>query len=634
MHLLRSMLCLVGLLLCAVAGAQTGVATDVAPRVVNIYGSEDALLLSPHSLIFEDTRGTLDLDQVRKTLEGWKRGRADALVFGFSESSWWVHVRIHNAAAERVISTIDLGNPRQDYVTWHVLRKEGPVETIEAGDRLPFSARVSPRRNLVLQLITAPDESVDLFIKLRSEDGLFEAMPLRLSRTNVFIKTTSREEILFTLCAGGLLALGLYNLLLYFSTRERVFGIYVLYLALLTTWTFTFAGFAFQHIWPNQVDLNHMVLTLTSALGIAAFGWFALEYLHMRERVPQWLYRMHLALIAYSVLVCIPGVFGSFAVGAALAYAGGLAMSAVTIPTAIYLVLRGSREAKFFVIAFGLLWTGICMYILQIVAIVPTNWFTTWSLQIGLSLESLLLALGLADSLNVLKAEKFDAERRALEAQQALNLKLEHEVSERTKELELANRRLQELTITDELTGAFNRRHFNAICAASIANRKRDGALAFCMFDIDHFKAYNDRYGHQAGDAALRAVARAVQTELHRAGDVLFRLGGEEFGVAFDAATQHAAIQFAERMRNSIRRLQIAHLGSPQGIITASFGVGWWSSVVVHRLTADQIYAVADRALYDAKTAGRDRTETASSSPTGMFPKLNPDSPTTHAESA
>jgi len=634
MRLLQSLSCIVCLIWAAVASAQTVLPTDGAPRAVDIYGTEDALLLSPHSFVLEDTRDTLTLDQIRTARNGWQQGRNDALVFGFSESSWWVHFRVHNAALERVISTIDLGNPRQDYVTWNVVRDDGSVETIESGDRLPFSTRVSPRRNLVLQLITAPDESVDLFVKLRSEDGLFEAMPLRLSRTNVFIKTTSREEILFTICAGGLLALGLYNLLLYFSTRERVFGIYVLYLALLTTWTFTFAGFAFQHIWPDQVNLNHVVLTLTSALGIAAFGWFALEYLRVRERVPRWLYRTHLSLIAYCTLVCIPGVFGSFALGAALAYAGGLAMSIVTIATAIYLALKGSREAKFFVIAFGLLWTGICMYILQIVAIVPTNWFTTWSLQMGLSLESLLLALGLADSLNVLKAEKFDAERRALEAQQALNLKLEHEVSERTKALELANRRLQELTITDELTGAFNRRHFNAICAATIANRKRDGALAFCMFDIDYFKAYNDRYGHQAGDAALRAVARAVQAQLHRAGDVLFRLGGEEFGVAFDAGTQQAAIQFAERLRASIRQLEIVHLGSPYGIITASFGVGWWSSIVVHRLTAEQIYAVADRTLYVAKTAGRDRIEIASSSPTGMYPTLNPDNPAPHAESA
>jgi two-component system, sensor histidine kinase LadS len=421
LRLWRSLL-LVGCLLVSAMGH--------TQSVVDIDGAEDALLLSPHARILEDPSGKLDLRTVQANTVDWRPGRADALVFGFSRSTWWVHFRIRNAAQRRVFSTLDLGNPRQDYVTWHIVRNGVTTfSSNETGDRVPLSSRPLPLRALITPLVTKPHETVDVYVRLRSEDGLFESMPLRISSTSEFVQSSEREELLFTLYAGGLIFLGLYNLLLFFATREKAFGVYVAYLSMIALWSFTFPGYAFQLLWPDRPALNHNILTISSAWGVATFGWFAAVYLKLRERVPRWLYRLHLGLIGYNALVFIPGVLGGFALGTALGNIGAFAMSAVTMPTAIYLALRGEREAKFFVIAFALICAGVFMYILQMVGVVPTNWFTTWSLQIGSALEALLLALGLADSLNVLKVEKFAAERRALEAQQALNLRLEQEVS-------------------------------------------------------------------------------------------------------------------------------------------------------------------------------------------------------------
>ena len=182
--------------------------TGHAQRSVDIDGSEDALLLSPHALILEDRDGKLDLDAVRATTSGWQPGRADALVFGFSRSIWWVHFRLHNATQRRLFSTLDLGNPRQDYVTWHLVRNGVATFTSnESGDRVPLSNRALPLRALITPLITKPDETVDVYVRLRSEDGLFEAMPLRISGTSEFVQSSEREELLFTLYAGGLIFL-------------------------------------------------------------------------------------------------------------------------------------------------------------------------------------------------------------------------------------------------------------------------------------------------------------------------------------------------------------------------------------------------------------------------------------------
>jgi diguanylate cyclase (GGDEF)-like protein/PAS domain S-box-containing protein len=172
--------------------------------------------------------------------------------------------------------------------------------------------------------------------------------------------------------------------------------------------------------------------------------------------------------------------------------------------------------------------------------------------------------------------------------------------------LEAANRQLRDLAIVDALTGAFNRRHFADVCHAALASAQRGEALALCMLDIDHFKAYNDHYGHQAGDAVLRAVAQTLKDGLKRSTDALFRLGGEEFGIIFSAASPQAAQLFVGQLAAGLHALALPHAQSPLRIVTASFGLAWWAAPTPG-LTPEAMYAQADAALYDAKLSGRDQ---------------------------
>ena len=148
------------------------------------------------------------------------------------------------------------------------------------------------------------------------------------------------------------------------------------------------------------------------------------------------------------------------------------------------------------------------------------------------------------------------------------------QVAERTQELERANQRLGQLAVTDELTGAFNRRRFNETCAALVARKPPRAPITLCMFDLDHFKRYNDHYGHQAGDTALRKVVQVVDQARHGQGE-LFRLGGEEFGILFSASRADEAHGFVDRLRAAIEAMQILHESTDAGIVTASFGVLW-----------------------------------------------------------
>lgn len=171
-------------------------------------------------------------------------------------------------------------------------------------------------------------------------------------------------------------------------------------------------------------------------------------------------------------------------------------------------------------------------------------------------------------------------------------------------------RLLEELATTDGLTGLANRRHFEATVRSEFARVRRcNNSLALIMADVDHFKAFNDRYGHQAGDACLRSVAGAVQAAIRRPGDTAARYGGEEIVVILPATELAGAIAVAEHIRQAVATLNIEHEASPHRSVTVSLGVAAIASGDQDRTTVEDVLAQADAALYRAKDCGRNRVE-------------------------
>ena len=178
-------------------------------------------------------------------------------------------------------------------------------------------------------------------------------------------------------------------------------------------------------------------------------------------------------------------------------------------------------------------------------------------------------------------------------------------MADRIRQLESENKRLQRLSITDELTCAYNRRHFRTSYQSLLSTPLRPPAVALCLFDIDRFKAYNDAFGHPMGDAALRAVTLAINPLLRRASDRLFRFGGDEFGALFSASSAEQAIHLVEKFQDAIQELKLSHPAGPATLLTATFGIAWHPEPSTAQIDAKHFYSAADNTLYQAKQEGR-----------------------------
>ena len=177
---------------------------------------------------------------------------------------------------------------------------------------------------------------------------------------------------------------------------------------------------------------------------------------------------------------------------------------------------------------------------------------------------------------------------------------------EATKKLKLLNKKLENASYTDSLTGLFNRRYFNLVFEREIKRAKREqSTIAFMMLDIDFFKQYNDTYGHLKGDKALKKVASILQNILRRPNDFLFRLGGEEFGVLLTQTTQKESEMLAQKICEDIKEAKIQHSGSAVSeFLTLSLGVAIF--VADESLDGDTMMSMADKMLYEVKESGRD----------------------------
>lgn len=214
---------------------------------------------------------------------------------------------------------------------------------------------------------------------------------------------------------------------------------------------------------------------------------------------------------------------------------------------------------------------------------------------LGLAIEQAGLVSELLDNLGALVQLKKQEEERS------------HELSELNDQLREANQKLEELSVTDELTGLFNRRYIQERLKEEIVRSRRHRyPMCLVMADLDHFKLVNDRLGHLAGDEALKLFSNCLRKGIREV-DLVARYGGEEFVMVLLDCALEAGVKVADKLRAEVQKVSMVEPFKAGGGFTVSMGVAQLKS----GMAADDLIAAADQAMYRAKKKGRNRVEAA-----------------------
>ncbi|MCP3876036.1 MAG: diguanylate cyclase, partial [Desulfobacteraceae bacterium] len=325
---------------------------------------------------------------------------------------------------------------------------------------------------------------------------------------------------------------------IYFSFRDNNYLLYISFILAYAMSQFTYNGLGYQYLWPSGNWCANFSYPFFMSIVFIPMTLFAKSFLQIKKYLPK---------VSFSIS-CLIGVYAFSALSEPLVgmkFASTLT-TLCSLPTvsiiyfsAIYTFFKGLRSARFFLLGWTVFVIGLIILLLKMLGILPHNFITEYSMQIGSAVEGLLLSLALADRINILKKEKETAQITAIEETKKSESiktqfleKTEKLVEKRTQELTKAKNELENLARVDKLTSLYNRGVFDEVYRKEFSRAQRTGNdFSLLIIDVDFFKNFNDRYGHQKGDECLQAVSSCMQKNAQRITDTLARYGGEEFAV-------------------------------------------------------------------------------------------------------
>jgi diguanylate cyclase (GGDEF)-like protein len=353
-------------------------------------------------------------------------------------------------------------------------------------------------------------------------------------------------------------------------------------------------GHAFRYLWPDSPSIANQANPVLASLWVLTTAGFARLFLESTPRAPK-TSRVLDGLIVLGAVSTVLAFAASYR--PAMVFASGAALLdalLLLVCGAIYWS-RGVRAARFFTLAWVGLGVGTINLAVSRFGLMPDNSFTRNGALLGGVFEIVLLSLALSDKYRLMQIQ-LEGYSRGLESM----------VDERTHQLETANASLRKLATVDSLTGVSNRRHFEEHLEKEVRRHRRIAMpLSLVMIDIDHFKEFNDRYGHPRGDECLRQVAEAIASVARRPGDLVARYGGEEFAVLLPHTDRDGARAIGEGIRQAVAALRLSAAAGPEERVAVS--VGLTSRAVDGQGSGEELVEEADRALYEAKRSGRDR---------------------------
>ncbi len=578
---------------------------------VTLIGRE-AVSLTSYFSVLEDPQATLKFAEVAQPdfAERFKpvQKPAHALGFSYTRSAIWLRLDVNNPSEQPVERMLEIAYALLSKVDFYL--PEGQAyRHVEAGYARALSKHAHPSRYIAVPFVVPPGAKQPLYVRVQTPNSL--NIPARIWSMEDFHIYQSRDYALQALYFGIVLAIGMYNLMLFLALHDVSYLLYVLFAGNIALALATFTGMGPEFVWGVTPTWTTIGVNVPAALASVAMLLFTRRMLATSQIVPRidlWIKVFAMVNALFFLLLIV-----SFTTFNPLFVVMNLATSLLILGTGLACARKRQRSAYFFVAAFSVLFLANALSHLRNLGVLPTNIFTSDGIQIGSALEMVLLSLVLADRFNTLRREKLAVQAQALQVQgemleklRASEQLLEARVAERTAQLQSLNQQLEVISTTDGLTGIANRRHFDTVLHNEWLRAARQKLpLTLGLIDLDWFKNYNDHYGHQAGDECLRTVAKLLTERIGRTSDLVARYGGEEFVFIAPATGTEQAHHLAQAVCQAVQALALPHELSKWGCVTLSIGVA--TCIPQHGERPDMLIQRADKRLYLAKAQGRNR---------------------------
>ncbi|MBI1891517.1 MAG: hypothetical protein HYS18_12775, partial [Burkholderiales bacterium] len=392
---------------------------------------------------FEDKSGRLDIQDILALTspQAFKPVMTESVSYGFTSSAYWFRLKLHSKDAAAREWYLESRFPTLDRIDAYVVRDGRLVTANRSGDTLPFAQRELKHRNVIFKVPLAPGEERTVYVRAYSEGPL--VMSLTLHSMQSLLVKDHEEQWGFGLYYGILLAMLLYNLLIFLSIRDISYFHYVHYLVGVILFQLSINGLSFEYLWPAYPWWGN--IAVLSAICFASIGasQFARAFLQLRQNLPKHDLVMRAHVWAFALLmlgiVVLPYRLMSVLVNVTI-FTG-----TVTLFSAGFLCVRqGVQQARYFMLAWSTLIFGILLSIMLNFGWVPIFFITSYATHIGTAADVMLLSFALAHRMRSLKDENERIQRQANRELTEYKAHLEELVTVRTAELNDTNRKLME----------------------------------------------------------------------------------------------------------------------------------------------------------------------------------------------
>jgi diguanylate cyclase (GGDEF)-like protein len=558
-----------------------------AGQPLSLDGGEGYYRLEPYLEILPDPQGELDIQDVssigfedrfeplkgndilllKKSPVYWARfwiSETNQTEILHSPSKWLLEVAPSFAV---ILNSVDVYLPQAG-------SKPGTFKKIISGAQQIQPPEEIASRKFLFTL--PPDLSRNQYCYVRLESRFEVLVNFNVWSSLAYFRHSLLYFSAYGIIYGILIGMILYNFFIYVSLRDRAYLYYILYIAFSLLWQFWVQGHA-KMVFGQQPDLDlTLVWVFVGALSFWA-ALFTLSFLEIKTKI-RWMYPVFLVLAGLGAATIAFGLLRLHVVAFNISHLVGILLPVACVVGAFIRVRQGFGSAKYYLLAWSLLILAGLGFALMGLKILPVNFITVNGVAIGAAMESILLSLALAYRIRELQREKeFYRERQ---------------------------RRYHELSITDGLTGLFNKRYLMSKLSGEVEHAHRvQQPLALLIMDLDDFKKVNDDYGHAVGDTLLVALGIIIR-DCVRDIDVACRFGGEEFTVILPGTGVKNAVQVAERIRQKFSEQRFSEGDSDTFSCTVSLG----AAELIRDESSEQLLDRADKALYQAKRAGKNQT--------------------------